>query len=55
MKKCLMNSTTTQKAKIRTVFANNMSTDIQLSMAQLSKIIQFAGPLMKDGLHLAFF
>ena len=32
-----------QKAKIRNAFSNNMSTDIKLSKAQLSKIIQSAG------------
>ena len=35
--------TTRQKAKIRNAFSNNMSTDIKLSKAQLSKIIQSAG------------
>ena len=50
--------TTRQKAKIRNAFNNNMSTDIKLSKAQISKIIQsggflgsllskLAGPLMK--------
>ena len=32
--------TTRQTAKIRNVFANNVSTDIKLSRAQISKIIQ---------------
>ena len=32
-----------QKAKIRNVFANNMSTNIKLSKARLSKIIQSGG------------
>ena len=32
--------TTRQKIQIRTSFANNMSTDIKLSKAQISKIIQ---------------
>ena len=32
--------TTRQNAKIKNVFANNMSTDIKLSKAQISKMIQ---------------
>ena len=32
--------TTRQSTKIRNFFANNMSTDIKLSEAQISKIIQ---------------
>ena len=32
--------TTRQKTKIRNAFANNMSTDIKRSKAQISKIIQ---------------
>ena len=32
--------TTRQATKIRNVFANNMSTDIKLSKAKISKIIQ---------------
>ena len=32
-----------QTAKIRNAFANNMSTDIKLSKAQISKIIQEGG------------
>ena len=50
--------TTRQKAKLRNAFNNNMSTDIKLSKAQISKIIQsggflgyllskLAGPLIK--------
>ena len=50
--------TTRQKTKIRNAFNNNMSTDIKLSKAQITKIIQsggflgsslskLAGPLMK--------
>ena len=35
--------TTRQTTKIRNVFANNMSTDIKLSKAQISKIIQSDG------------
>ena len=35
--------TTRQTTKIRNVFANNMSTDITLSKAQISKIIQPGG------------
>ena len=53
-----------QKAKVRNAFNNNMSTDIKLSKAQISKIIQsggflgsllskLAGPLMKIALPLA--
>ena len=34
---------TTQTAKIRNVFANNMSTDIKLIRTQISKIIQSGG------------
>ena len=50
--------TTRQKTKLRNAFNNNMSTDIKLSKAQISKIIQsggflglllgkLVGPLMK--------
>ena len=50
--------TTRQKAKLRNAFNNNISTDLKLSRAQISKIIQsggflgsllskLAGPLMK--------
>ena len=35
--------TTRQKTKITNTFPNNMSTDIKLSKAQLSKIIQSGG------------
>ena len=35
--------TTRQRAKIRNTFANNMSTDIKLSKAQISKIIRSDG------------
>ena len=35
--------TTRQATKIRNVFANNMSRDIKLSKAQISKIIQSGG------------
>ena len=35
--------TTRQTTKIRNAFANNMSTDIKLSKAQISKIIQSGG------------
>ena len=35
--------TTRQKTKMRNAFANNMSTDIKLSKAQLPKIIQSGG------------
>ena len=55
--------TTRQKTKIRNAF-NNMSTDLKLSKAQISKIIQsggflgslvskLAGPLMKIAVPLA--
>ena len=36
---------TRQKSKVRNAFDNNMSTDIKLSEAQFSKIIQFGGLL----------
>ena len=56
--------TTRQKAKLRNAFNNNMSTDLKLSTAQVSKIIQsgefagsllskLAGPLMKIAIPLA--
>ena len=56
--------TTRQKTKLRNAFNNNMSTDIKLSKAQISKIIQsggllgwllsnLAGPLMKAAVPLA--
>ena len=35
--------TTRQTTKIRNAFANNMSTDIKLSKAQISKIVQSGG------------
>ena len=41
--------TTRQITKIRNVFANNMSTDIKLSKAQISKIIQ-SGRSLGSGL-----
>ena len=55
---------TRQKAKIRNVFNNNMSTDLKISRAQLSTIIQsggflwsllgkLAGPLIKVAFTLA--
>ena len=55
--------TARQKAKLRNIF-NNMSTDVKLSKAQISKIIQsggflgsllskLAGPLMKVAVPLA--
>ena len=50
--------TTRQKTKLRNAF-NNMSTDLKLSKAQISKIIQsggflgrLLGPLLKTGLSL---
>ena len=50
--------TTRQKAKLRNAFNNNLSTDLKLYKAQISKIIQsggylgsllstLAGPIMK--------
>ena len=53
-----------QKSELRNAFNNNMSTDIKLSKAQISKIIQsggflgsllskLAGPLMKVAIPLA--
>ena len=56
--------TTRQKTKIGSAFNNNMSTDLKLSKAQISKIIQsggflgsllskLAGPLMKVAIPLA--
>ena len=55
---------TRQRTKLRNAFDNNMSTDIKLSKAQISKIIQsggflgsllikFAGPLKKVAVPLA--
>ena len=56
-------STTRQKTKLRNAFNNNMSTDLKLSKAQISKIIQsggflgsllskLVGPLMKVAVPL---
>ena len=56
--------TTRQKTRVRNAFNNNMSTDLKLSKAQISKIIQsggflgsllskLAGPLMKVAIPLA--
>ena len=56
--------TTRQKTKLRNVFNNNVSIDLILSKAQISKIIQsrgflgsllskLAGPLMKVAISLA--
>ena len=56
--------TTRQKKELRNVFSNNMSTDLKLSKAQISKIIQsggflgsllskLAGPLIKVAIPLA--
>ena len=56
--------TTRQKTKLRNAFNNNISTDLKLSKAQISKIIQsggflgsllskLAGPLMKVAIPLA--
>ena len=48
-----------QKTKLRNLFNNNMSNDLKLSKAQISKIIQLGGflgrlldPLLKTGLPL---
>ena len=50
--------TTRQKTKVRNAFNNNMSTDLKLSKAQISKIIQsggflgrLLGPLLKTDYH----
>ena len=56
--------TTRQKTKLRNAFHNNMSTDLKLSRAEISTIIQsggflgsllskLAGPLMKVAIPLA--
>ena len=56
--------TTRQNTKLRNTFNNNMSTDLKLSIAQISKIIQsggflgsllskLAGPLIKVAILLA--
>ena len=56
--------TTRQKIKLRNALDNNMSTELKLSKAQISKIIQsgwflgslsskLAGPLMKVAIPLA--
>ena len=56
--------TTTQKTKLKNAFNNNISTDLKLSKAQISKIIQSGGflgsllsklavPLMKVAIPLA--
>ena len=51
--------TTRQKTRLRNAFNNNISTDLKLSKAQISKIIQSGGflgrlldPLVKTGLPL---
>ena len=51
--------TARQTTKLRNAVENNMSTDIKLSKAQISKIIQYGGslgklfgPLLKTGLPL---
>ena len=51
--------TTRQKTKLRNAFSNNESTDLQISKAEISKIIQsrgflgrLLGPLLKTGLPL---
>ena len=56
--------TTRQRTKLRNVFNGNMSADLKLSKAQISKILQsggflesllskLAGPLMKVAIPLA--
>ena len=48
--------TAKQKTKLRNAFSSNMSTDLKLSKAHISKIIQsggFLGPLMKVAVPLA--
>ena len=48
--------TTRQKTKLRNAFNNNMSTDLKISRAQISKIIQsggFLGSLLKVAIPLA--
>ena len=56
--------TTKQKTKLRNAFSNNILTDLKLSRAQISKIVQsrgflasllskYAGPLMKVAIPLA--
>ena len=58
--------TTRQKIKLRNAFNNNMSIDLKLSKAQISKLIQsgrllgyllskLVGPLMKVAIPLAKF
>ena len=56
---CELLLTTRQTTKLRIAIENNMSTDIKLSKAQISKIIQsggflgkLLGPLLKTGLPL---
>ena len=51
--------TTRQTTKLRNAIENNLQTDIKLSKAQISKIIQsggflgkFLSPLLKNGLPL---
>ena len=59
-----INLTTRQKTKVRNAFNNNMSTDLKLSKAHISTIIQsgeflgsllskLTGPLMKVAIPLA--
>ena len=45
--------TTRQRTKLRNAFNNNMSTDIKLSTAQISKIIQSGGLLRSLLIRLA--
>ena len=44
--------TTGQKTKLRNAFNNNMSTDLKLSKAQISKIIQSGGFLESSPLGI---
>ena len=59
LKTAVKDKTGTTLRKLRNSFDNNMSTDLKLSKAQISKIIQFGGflgrllgPLLKTGLPL---
>ena len=56
---CKLLLTTRQKTKLKNAFNNNMSTDLKLSTAQISKLIPSGGflgkllvPLLKTGLPL---
>ena len=45
--------TARQNTKLRNAINNNLATDIKLSKAQIKKLIQLAGPLMKVAMSLA--